>query len=69
MILYNLGLLIIRSYNLEDINSKIICVSAFRSRRLYYKRILLTRTFYERNKKIRLNLILGLQLKQVNNSI
>ena len=44
-------------------------VNAFRSRRSYRERILLTRTFHERNKKVRLNLILELQLDQVNNNM
>ena len=44
-------------------------VSAFRSRRLYRERILLARTSYERNKRVRLNLMLELQLDQVNNNV
>ena len=46
-----------------------IRVSAFRSRRPYRKRVLLARTSYERNKGMRLNLMLELQSDQVNNGV
>ena len=38
-------------------------VSVFRSRRSHRERVLLARTFYERNKGVRLNLMLELQLE------